>query len=377
MGLAGSITEQISYDNNLYRLPPSIDPTATFGPKAERDDFINLLSLRLTGRWPKGRQDLYLDAHVDDNRFHNATYLNHVAGAGVLRWDWALGESTGQIGINYERFFPGFANYRLPDLNLVTRQQGFATGNFRFGPTWSINGSVRRAETFQSLKALKTNEFSSNLGSFGLQLDTKVGNQYGVDYSYTRATFPFDPIVGGLPFERDYYANLLAGRMLYHLTTTLSLQGDWGYLKRESTSASASQNYSGDIWHAAVAWQPAEQLTITLLGARELTANVDAESQYFISNRGGVRLDWQVTRKVDLRFDGVRENRRYVADLTILDFGLLRKDSQNTGTVTFVLAPTRNFVITTAYRIDRRDSNQPTLIFDDSTGRIAFLYQFR
>ncbi len=195
--------------------------------------------------------------------------------------------------------------------------------------------------------------------------------------SYTRAKFPFETIISGLPFDRDYYSNLLAARMLYHLTTTLSLQGDWGYLKREYTAANASQNFSGDIWHASVASQPQEKLTITLLGARELTAYVDAESQYFVSNRGGVSFDWQVTRKVDLRFEGVREDRRYVADPANVSVGLLRKDSQNTGTVTLVLAPTRNFVITTAYRIDRRDSSLPTLIFDDSTGRVAFLYQFR
>lgn len=377
VGLAATVTEQVSFDNNLYRLPDWMDPTTIFGPNAKRDDYLNVLSFRLAGRWPKGRQDLYVDAHIDDNRFRTATELNHVEGAGVARWDWTIRDSTGQVGVNYQRFFPGFANYRLPSLNLVTKEQGFATGNFRLGPTWSINAAARRDRTFESLDVLKINENSDNQGSLGLQLDTKVGNQYGFDYSYTRAKFPFPTLILGVPFDKDYYSSLAAGRMTYHATTTLTLQGDFGYLKREYTAASASQDFSGDIWHASIIWQPAEQWTITLLGARELTAYVDAESQYFISNRGGATFDWQMTRKVDLRLDAVREKRRYVADPTNLTIGFLRDDTQDTGTLTLVLAPTRNFVITAGYRYDKRDSNYVSLGYVDSTARLAFLYQFR
>ena len=378
VGLAPSVTEQISYDDNLYRLPSSVDPVTIFGPKAERGDWMNLLSVRLAGRWPAGRQDIYLDAHVDDNYFLEASDLNHVSGAGVLRWDWTAGESTGQIGVNYQRFFPGFANYRLPDLNLVTREQYFATGNFRFGPTWSINGSVQRARTFQSLPVRKIDEFSSNLGSVGLQLDTKVGNQYGIDYSYTRATFPFPTIINALPFDRDYHSSLVSARATYKLTTTLNLVGDWGYLKREYTLASAAENFSGDQWHANLIWQPDEKLMFTFLGARELTAYVDAESQYFIFIRGGMAAEWQVTRKIAIRLDAIRESRRYVADPIAPGVGsLLRRDTQNTGTLALVVAPTRSFVITTTYKYERRDSNLPTLIYDDAIASLSLLYSFR
>ena len=377
VGLAPSITEQISYDNNLYRMPSDIDPKSIFGPDATRGAWINTASLRLAGRWPAGRQALYFDAHADQNNFQGASGLDHVSGAGVARWDWTLRDSTGQIGATYQRFFPGFANYRLPEINLVTRQQYFATGNFRLGPTWSINGAVRRAETFQSLPVRKIDEFSSNIGSVGLQLDTKVGNQYGIDYSYTRSTFPFPTIINNAPFIRDYYDSTAALRTKYALTPTLLFTADWGYLKREYQPASASRNFSGDIWHGSLAWQPSEKLSFTLLGARELTAYIDAESEYYIATRGGASLQWQLNYKIALRFDGTREQRRYVGvpgdPITVR----LRQDTENFGTASLIIAPRRNFVITASGHIDNRRSNFGTLSFDDTIGSLMFTLSFR
>src|SRR5277367_1419739 len=50
------IADQFTYDNNLYRLPSSVDVTAVAGPQATREDTFNSVSLGGNGRylraWP-------------------------------------------------------------------------------------------------------------------------------------------------------------------------------------------------------------------------------------------------------------------------------------------------------------------------------------
>jgi len=48
-------------------------------------------------------------------------------------------------------------------------------------------------------------------------------------------------------------------------------------------------NYSGGTWRATVRWQPSAKTEIDIGGWRELQAYIDAQSDYFVSQRGTLK----------------------------------------------------------------------------------------
>ena len=97
-----------TYDTNLFRLPSGIDVAALVGPGASRQDHIATGSAGLDGQWYVGRQQILLNARVDDNRFAQNSDLNNVSGLGSLTWNWEFGPYlSGHCAFEPPRDHPG------------------------------------------------------------------------------------------------------------------------------------------------------------------------------------------------------------------------------------------------------------------------------
>src|SRR4051812_12901088 len=63
------ISDQVVYDDNLFRQSAESSLTGTDGTKLHRADWINSTTLGVLGFWNLGRQNLNLKASMDDNHY--------------------------------------------------------------------------------------------------------------------------------------------------------------------------------------------------------------------------------------------------------------------------------------------------------------------
>ncbi len=371
------IADQFTYDDNLYRLPSYIDIPAIAGPMARREDGFNSVTLGGDSRWFTDNQALDLNFRADENRFVHNDSLNNVSGKGNLQWDWRLETLwSGQVGVSYYRGLANFANTGYYARDVVQREDYFGTVRYQVGPHWAVYGGFTGADTSQTAVPEQLYDFHSNAGNAGIEFVTASQNSVALEYQYTGATFPQDFVLNGAPFNQDYREETTRVVVKYVFTAATELDVAAGYLKRDYPESRFAA-FSGDIWRAALQWQPTDNLQWVLTGWRQLTAFVDAESDYFVSNGISIAPKWTPLQSVTLSLIVSRENHDYLSSSpSYLSFAQ-RRDQLTSAQGRLSYSPRDSLTFTLTGRYDKRSSNQPNLPFDDTLATASVTYKIR
>lgn len=371
------IADQFTYDDNLYRLPSGVDVPATAGPLATRADSFNSVTLGGNGRWFSDLQALSINFRADDNRFIHNDSLDNVSGKGNLEWDWRLGTYwSGQVGASYYRALADFASTGYYARDVVQREDYF--GNFRYqaGPHWALYGGFTGADTSQTAAPEQLDNFNSKAGTAGIEFATSASNTVNFEYRYTSADFPQDFILNGAPFNADYKEQTARVLAKYVFSAATQLDASAGYLKRDYPG-SRFATFSGDIWRAALQWEPTDQLQWILSGWRQLTAYVDAESDYFVSKGVSLTPTWIATQTLKLSLTVSRENHDYIGSSPSTITLFSRRDKLTSGKAGLLYAPKDTLLFNLTYRYDKRDTNQAQFQFNDTVATANVTFKIR
>jgi hypothetical protein len=371
------IADQFTYDNNLYGLPSYTDVTAVAGPLATREDSFNSISLGGDGRWFSDNQVFGLNFRADDNRYTHNNSLDNVSGKGNLEWDWRLETNwSGQVGVSYYRGLANFANTGYYARDVVQREDYFGTIRYQVGPHLVVYGGVIGADTGQTAVAEQLYDYHSNAGNAGIEFATSSDNTIALDYRYTDATFPQDFVVNGATFNSDYREDTTRILVKYVFSAATELDASAGYLKRDYPVSNFAA-FSGDIWQVALKWAPTDNLLWVVTGWRQLTAYVEAQSDYFVSNGGSIASVWAASDTLALSLAVSRENHDYIDSSPSTVAFVSRFDRETAGQARLVYSPTAYLNFKLAFRYDKRDSNQALFQYNDSVATASVTYMIR
>jgi Putative beta-barrel porin 2 len=361
-----SLSEQVTHDDNLYRLPPDIEIDALMpGAEASRDDLVSRTSALIDGQWDLGKQAFLLNAAIDSNRYADNDRLNNTSATGRADWNWQLGEDwTGQIGAGYSRALAGFVNSRFLGKDLLETLDYHGAIRFQLTPHWSLSGKGRLAEGAHDADAREADNFGSQSSTFGIQYLTGRGDEFGLQYRRTHTTFP-DEILGGGPFGgRDYVDRAATFEASYAFTVKTSFQGSAGYVWRHYPQ-SVLGDFAGPTWNASLRWEPRAKTRIELAQWQELKAYLDAESNHFESRGTRLTFAWLPTTRITLSLEASRENHDY----TGFDPGALtqspRRDRIQAQQAALRYAAAEYLTFDVTCRFEQRDTNRPLFQYDD------------
>ncbi|MGE3532641.1 MAG: outer membrane beta-barrel protein [Steroidobacteraceae bacterium] len=319
----------------------------------------------MRGRWSYALQSFQLIVQGQDNRFANNRQFNNRSGNGELQWNWALRSVlTGQLGGDYSRSLVNFASTRDYRPDYLEGTGYFATLVYHLGPQWRIKLSGKRNESNHSLDARATDNFIGTTATGGVEYETPSRNVFGWDYRYTEGRFPDDPGAAGQLSVRAYDEQGASGRLKYAVGAKTVLEGSAGYLRRDYPQDSAS-DFSGDVWRVGVRWSPTVKVLVSVSGWRELRANQDVESDYFVSTGGGVNLGWSLTESVQLSGRWSRDSQRYLLASGQVVGANSRRDTLENLQVGVVYQPREWLELNVSFANEQRDSNRDFLAYDD------------
>jgi Putative beta-barrel porin 2 len=371
------LADQFTYDDNLYRLPSYVDVTTVAGPLATRQDGFNSFTLGGNGRWFSDSQTFGLDFRADDNRYIHNDSLNNISGKGNLEWDWRLASLwSGEVGVSYYRGLANFADTGYYARDVVQRADYFGSIRYDVGPHWAIYGGLIGADTTHSAEAEQLYDYHSKAGNVGIELATSAENTLSFDYRFTDATFPQDFVLNGVPYDSDYKEEVARILVKYVFSVATEFDASVGYLKRDYPQSSFA-TFSGDVWKAAVQWQPTDNLQFVLTGWRQLSAYIEAESDYFVSTGVALAPTWIVADTLTLSVGVSRENHDYIpsspSDLTFT----ARQDKLTTGQGRVAYTPTSSLTFKLAVTYEKRESNQAQFDFNDTLATASVTYMIR
>jgi hypothetical protein len=371
------LSDQFTYNDNLYGLPPDTDVTAVAGPLATREDSFNSISLGGDGRWFSDNQVFGVNFRADDNRYTHNDSLNNVSGKGNLEWDWRLQTDwSGQVGVSYYRGLANFANTGYYARDVVQREDYFGTLRYQVGPNWAVYGGFIGANTGQTAVAEQLYDFHSNAGNAGIEFATSSDNTIALDYRYTDATFPQDFVSNGAPFSSDYREDTARILVKYVFSAATELDASGGYLKRDYPVSNFA-TFSGDIWQVALKWTPTDNLQWVVMGWRQLTAYVEAQSDYYVSTGGSIGAVWAASDTLALSVGATRENHDYINSSPSAVTFASRYDRLSTEQARLVYSPTHYLTFKLAYHYEQRESNQAQFQYNDGVATASVTYMIR
>ncbi len=363
-------SEQLSYDDNLFRLGDSPEQRAERPPVEHPQDYINRLSAGVRATLQQGRQDLLVTARINDVRFSNNDQLDHTGGAGAVVFNWELGSRwSGRASADYSRALASYTNYRFFERDVVSALSGEFEGRFRLGPHFRLVAAGRATRTDHSDSKRESGNFLGNSGRAGIEYSPLQGKLFLLEYRYSKGEFPDRiAVAGSTARERDYEDDVLNLRMEYELTSKLRFQGNVGFLERKYPFATDDTGFDGEIWRGTIDWQPRLKLGFELSAWREIKAYIDDESNYFVAKGVSFGPTWKPLTKVELALSYSYEKQNYIGtpktstDLTSPEAALIadagRSDDVRVARASASYAPRDYIELTLSWAYQERESNR-------------------
>lgn len=368
--------EQLIYDDNLYRLPGNAEVASVVSPDARREDFISRTSLATDAQLVTSLQTLLVSGSIARNSFKHNDELDNTEGNGKLQWNWATGSVlSGKLGGDYSHTLANFANSRVYLKDMLDRWGYFGELAYAVGPSWQLKVGGRHLETEHGLAERRFDNLSSNSGTGSIEYTTPDENLIGVDYRYEKGEFKDDPAVQPGPSSLNYKESQTSLHSRIALGSKTKLETSLGYLRHEYPLDTAS-NFAGGVGRMELGWELSVKTQLTVAGWRELRANQDVESDYFIGQGGSVNLAWLTTEFFHVSLQGSREQRRYLPAEDITLTLPRRQDRQTEARAGLTYIPRRWLQLEGFFAFEQRDSNRDLQSYRDRlsglTVRIIF-----
>ena len=365
-----SLSEQVTRDANIYRVPDDLDVAGAIpGGDASRDDLVSQTSAVIDGNWTLGKQALLLNLAVNSNRYNQNRSLDNTSGNGRADWNWQLSRDwSGQLGASYGRALSGFVNSRFFGKDVLENSDYHGALRYELTPHWSLNAKGRYAQGSHDTDARRTDDFDSQSGTFGIDYLTRRGDTMGLQYRRTTTSFPNEVPDGGLFSERDYIDRAATYEMNYAFTVKTSFLGSLGYQWRHYPR-SVLGDFAGPVWDVGLRWEPRAKTRIEVSQFQELTAYLDAESSHFQARGTRLTLAWLPTGHLTVSLNASRENHDYSGFEQTLDPADLnspaRRDRLQTWEAGISYTPVQMLSFDVNYRFERRDTNRLLYSYDD------------
>ncbi len=369
--------EQVTREQNLYRLPDGIDPALVLGPSASRDDSIGTTSLALLGHWMQARQELALDVALAENRFAENTDLDYTSGHGAVDWSWQLGGRwSGLLEARHEQTLASFANTRSLEKDVFTTSGYRGEVRLDVGPRWRAIGRVRAATTEHEDEARRADDADVEDTSVGVEYHTPRDSSLGWEYRRSHAIYPSAALAAGGGSASDY-EDRRAAMTLGYTISKVELKASVGYVERAYLHAYGG-DFSGDVWSVALQWTPAPKVQLAVESWRDLKAYLDSASNHFVSTGESLIAAWLPVDAVEVSLRISRENQVYLGAAQDPLLALLppREDEPTTETVMMTYKLRERATFNVSYRSDARASNTFRFDYDASSVNVGAEVKF-
>ncbi len=372
------ISEQVSYDSNLFRLNRTIDvKQSPLGSTASRDDEVLRSSAGANTDWHAGLQELKLELNLDDNRFRYNRILNNTSGNGTLLWNWRTADDWyGKLGGTYVHALSSFVNDRPLTKDLVDSYQYFGELNHDFGSYVEATIGGKHVQAVHGDDSRKVDNYTSNSGNVGLTLNSLAGNYIGVAWERTRAIYPFDVFINDAPFNRDYEENTSFLRFRYASSIKTIVYGSVGHVSREYLHGDGRQ-YSAATWQGTWHWQPTTKTIVEVSGWQKLNSYFDLAADHFIGRGFSVAPTWLPRDRLAFSATFGWERQQYILrDVLAGEGDIQREDKVTSAYGEMLYSPVDWLDFTLSYRYEHHDSTLFLYGFDDRIASIRLRGKF-
>lgn len=352
--------------SNALGLSDSATVPTALGYTSKSDD---VRSLALIGGidQPIGRQRLFGDVTVRDNRYRRnklLDYRGHTATAGV---DWQTVERiSGNVTLKSNRDLVRFSTFDQPtgQRNLVGTRQADASVRVGVVTRWTFDVSAGWRDIDYSDASYDARDYRQHSASIGARWWPGGSNHAGLALRSTEGRYP-QFRRNGADFQAEEVQRRdieLSGSMLFAGALTVYARAAHSDIEH---TLSPAYDFSGFTGLLRTTWQPTAKLRLSAELARDRGSDIvfaldafgtQVESARLVS-AGRLRAAWAATAKIEVNASAARSRRTVTVANPLFGFEESGRERTTQYGVGASWTPTRTSRVGCDYSRDRRSSD--------------------
>ena len=297
MALIGS---SVTWDNNVFHLPSSVDPQALLG-KPTKSDRISATYAGLRVDKPYAQQRFLLDLTGTAYRYDNFSFLDFDALQYQGAWQWHFTPRvSGTLAADRTEALVNYTDFRDPSTRNVRTVQNrlFSVDAWLFGG-WHLLGAARQQAAKNTAPFIQLGSYRVTGGEGGIKY--VAGSGSSVTFNLRSAAGHFtdraaDPVTLVDDGFRRSESELLATWIVTGKSTLDARLARVDY----RSSHFAERDFTGSAARLGYRWLPTARLSLNLAVSRDLQPWQDDFGSYRVDTRLSFGPRWQLGARTAL-----------------------------------------------------------------------------
>lgn len=294
-----SATEGITYDNNVFRLPPGTDPQLVVG-KPSKSDVIRLTSFGINIDKKYSNQEFLFNAKVTNNNYHTFSNLDYNGTSYKAASNWSLtSKLNGTLSSDRTQTLTSFADIRTTTRNLITEDNQRLNADWWFQSDWHLLFGVSSGGTTSTVTTINSLSYNTKTTELGLKYfpasDSSIAlTSRNIRGGYNNTSPDYVQLIdtGYTEKQEELQINWL-------LTGKSVLTGDLMSVKRQYPLF-FQRDYNGIQGSISNAWSISDKTHLNMSMNRSINLWFDTYSSYFVIDTISIAPSWQISAKTDM-----------------------------------------------------------------------------
>lgn len=354
------------HQSNALGLSDTAAVPAALGYMSKSDD---VRSLALIGGidQPVGRQRVFGDVTLRDNRYRRNKLLDHRGHTATAGVDWQTVERvSGNVTLKSNRDLVRFSTFDQPtgQRNLVGTRQADASVRVGVVTRWTFDATAGWRDIDYSDASYDPRDYRQRNASIGARWWPGGSNQAGLALRTTEGRYPRFRRAGGAPQAEEMQRRdiELSGSMQFAGALTVFARAAHSDIEH---ALSPAYDFSGFTGLLRTSWQPTAKLRVSAELARDRGSDIvfaldafgtQVESARLVS-AGRLRAAWAATSKLEVNASAARSRRTVTVVNPLFGFEESGRERTTQLGIGASWTPTRTSRVGCDYGRDRRSSD--------------------
>lgn len=311
------VSEVVTRDDNVFRLADGVNPELAIGAPSATDTY-HATSAGLAFDVPVSGQRLEGEIALNRYRFDRFDELNFNGYGARAVWRWRVGQRfNGDLGHDRSEALASLSNVqsgaRSTTPNVIKTERSYVTAIFEPAFRWQFRADLRNASQRNEALQYQANDLDAHSTELTIAYVTERMTRIGVIAQNVDGRLPNPEPLGRVLLNNSYEQQSAALFLEWQPSPHSQLKARAGSTRRDY-DVIPQRNFDGSTYVATMDWHPTDNVTLTAIRQRDVSAAEEINIGLVLSDGVGFHSVWNVREKAALALELERADRTYLGD---------------------------------------------------------------
>ncbi len=374
------VSEVVTSDDNVFRLADGVDPLLAIGAPSAKDVY-HATSAGIGFDVPVAGQRLEGELALNRYRFNRFDDLDFDGYGARAVWRWRVGQRfNGDLGHDRSEALASLSNVqsgtRSTIPNVIKTERSYVTATFEPASRWQFRADLREATQRNEALQYRPNDLDAHSTEFTIAYVTEQMTRIGVIAQNVDGHLPNPELLGPVLLNNSYEQRGVAAFIEWQPSAHSQLKARAGSTRRDY-DVIPQRNFDGSTYVATMDWHPTDNVTLTAIRQRDISAFEEINIGLVLSDGVGFHTLWNVREKAGLALELERADRTYLGDAASF-LGTAAPYSERVRSVGAKLSlhPRKPLTVDLGLRHERRSSLTTLGSYGAAIASVGFRFAF-